>query len=168
MPSESVVQRLDEVLGAAGLLVSRYDAVLAEKRHQRLNRDAITAVASPSADPQDASVFVSETIDDGALMRPGERFTKTWTIRNDGTILWESRYLTRLGIASGSGLITTPARVPIATTEPGAAVTIAVPCVAHFVEGVSRASFKMTDEEGRLYFPTRYYVGLQVQVLVVR
>lgn len=46
--------------------------------------------------------------------------------------------------------------------------TVAVPCIAHFVEGTSNAAFKMTDPAGRLYVPDRYFVGLQAQVTVVR
>jgi transcriptional regulator with XRE-family HTH domain len=168
MPSEAVIHRLEGVLGTGGLLIVRYEAVLAEKRRQRLERNTVTSVESPEAHLADASVFVTETIPDGTLMRPGQRFTKTWTIRNDGTVPWEGRFLSRLGIAAGPGLITTPARVSVAPTPPGSQVTIEVPCVAHFIEGTSSAAFKMTDEAGRLYFPGRYFPGLQVQVTVVR
>ncbi|WP_243076684.1 NBR1-Ig-like domain-containing protein [Microbacterium sp. SS28] len=168
MPSEAVIHQLESALNSGGLLLARYDAVLAEKRKQRLERNTVTSVPSPDADPTDASTFIGETISDGSLMHPGQRFIKTWTIRNDGTIHWNRRYLTRLGIAAGPGLITTPTRVPVPSASPGDQITIEVPCVAHFIEGTSAAAFKMTDDEGRLYFPGRYFPGLQVQVTVVR
>lgn len=168
MPSELVVHLLEEVLGSQGLLIARYEAVLMEKRRLRLLRVTSTSTPSPDADPRDASIFVEETIADGTLMAPGQRFTKTWTIRNAGSVPWRDRRLTRVGIAAGSGLITTPVQVPIPDIEPGEEVTIAVPCVAHFVEGTSNAAFKMTDAAGRHFFPDRYLVGLQVQVTVVR
>lgn len=168
MPSELVVHLLEDALGSQGLLIARYEAVLMEKRRLRLLRATTSSTPSPDADPNDASVFIEETIADGTLMAPGQRFTKTWTIRNAGHVAWRDRHLTRVGIAAGPGLITTPVQVPIVDTDPGRIATIAVPCVAHFVEGTSIAAFKMTDAAGRLYFPDRYLVGLQAQVTVVR
>ena len=101
-------------------------------------------------------------------MTPGQRFDKSWTVRNSGTVAWVDRRLTRIGIAAGTGLITSAVQTPIRETLPGEEVTIVVPCVAHFVEGTSIAAFKMTDAEGRLYFPNRYFPGLQAQVTVIR
>jgi transcriptional regulator with XRE-family HTH domain len=168
LPSEAVIHGLETVLNSGGLLLARYDAVLAEKRKQRLDRNTVTSVPAPDADAADASSFIDETVPDGTLMQPGQRFVKTWTIRNDGTVAWSGRYLTRVGIAAGPGLITTPTRVPIPAASPGDKITIEVPCVAHFIEGTSAGAFKMTDDVGRLYFPGRYFPGLQVQVTVVR
>jgi len=168
IPSEAIVHRIEAVLATEGLLISRYEALLAEKRRSRFNRDAGLLESSPHAARDDASIFLHETIPDGTLMRPGERFVKEWTIQNTGKVIWQDRYLTRIGISAGSGLITTPARILIEVTPPGAEVTIAVPCVAQFVEGTSLAVFKMTDERGRLFFPGRYSAGLQVQVTVIR
>lgn len=165
IPSEALVHQLDELLEASGMLLSRYEAVVAEKRRSRLNRTRRDV--SPDARTTDQSLFVSETIPDGTLMEAGERFDKTWAIRNAGDIVWENRLLARIGIASGVGLITTPATVPIATTQPGETVTITVPCVAHGIQGTSLAAFKMTDLEGRMLFPDRYFPGLQVQVNVL-
>lgn len=166
IPSEALVHQLDDLLGAGGMLLSRYEGVVAEKRRSRLNRVVEPRKPSPDASADDASLFVSETIADGTLMQPGQRFDKTWTIRNGGSIAWENRLLSRIGIASGIGLITTPAAVPIPSTRPGETVTITVPCVAHGIAGTSLAAFKMTDLEGRLLFPDRYYPGLQVQITV--
>ncbi|HEY4225764.1 MAG TPA: NBR1-Ig-like domain-containing protein [Pseudolysinimonas sp.] len=165
IPSEALVHQLEGLLETGGMLLSRYDAVIAEKRRSRLNR----AVREPSPERRqsDASLFVDETIPDGTLMEPGERFDKSWTIRNAGDVVWEGRLLTRIGIASGVGLITTPAAVPIATTRPGETVTITVPCIAHGIQGTSLAAFKMTDPQGRLLFPDRYFPGLQVQINVL-
>lgn len=168
LPSEEVVHRLEKILDTGGLLLARYDAVWAEKRQQRFARNTVTAVAVPDADPSDASQFVDETVADGTLMHPGQRFLKSWTIRNSGSVTWGGRFLTRVGVCAGTGVITTPHRVPIPTTTPQQTVTIEVPCVAHFVEGNSSATFKMTDDAGRLWFPGRYPVGLQVQVIVIR
>lgn len=167
-PSEALINLIEDRLRSGGLILSYYDAVLAENRRLRLNGGR-TREISPQASDSDLSVFVCETVPDGSVMLPGDRFEKTWTIRNEGDVVWRDRYLTRIGIAAGPGLITTPHRVALPTTVPGAELTIAVPCAAPFVEGTSRAVFKMTDEDGRIFFhQARYTVGLQVQVTVVR
>jgi hypothetical protein len=36
--------------------------------------------------------YVSETVPDGTIMKPGETFWKTWTIKNTGTCTWDSSY----------------------------------------------------------------------------
>lgn len=168
MPSEAVVHLLERELRTQGLLISRYEAVLLEKRRLRLLQTTTSATPSPDATDADASIFIRETVPDGTLMVPGQRFEKTWTVRNSGSAPWVDRRLTRIGIAAGTGLITTPVQTPIPETLPGNEVTIMVPCVAQFVEGTSIAAFKMTDDEGRLYFPDRYFPGLQAQVTVIR
>jgi hypothetical protein len=38
------------------------------------------------------SKFVSETIPDGSVYQPGDTFTKTWVIRNNGTCDWTTDY----------------------------------------------------------------------------
>ena len=85
IPSEALVNTLDEILNAGGMLVSRYDAVDAEKRKRRLNRGVSPRQISPLAAASDESTFVDETIADGSLMEPGQRFEKSWTIRNTAT-----------------------------------------------------------------------------------
>ncbi|PPG49570.1 hypothetical protein C5C36_13880 [Rathayibacter sp. AY1G1] len=168
IPSELVVLLLEDILDTQGLLIARYESVLMEKRRLRLLRVTTTTTPSPAANALDESIFLEETVADGTLMAPGQRFTKTWTLQNVGSVPWRDRRLTRVGIASGAGLITTPLQVPITDTDPGEEVVIVVPCVAQYVEGASIASFKMTDPAGRLYFPDRYFVGVQAQVVVVR
>lgn len=167
-PSERVVHQIEAYLDSKGLLISYYEAVVAERRRERLNRAETQHDMAPDAAELDASEFVSETVPDGSIFGPGERFAKSWTIRNVGTHIWEGRRLVRMGIAAGPGLITTPAALEIPTVQPGGEVTIEVPCIAQFVQGASLAAFKMADSHGRLYFPySRYTVGLQVQILVV-
>lgn len=167
-PAEAVIHRIDQLLRAQGLILGRYDGVIAEKRQIRYYRAFPILSAAPDASPSDASVFVDETGEDGELMAPGEYFLKTWTIRNSGTQRWVERFLRRIGDHSGGGLITTPPMIPIKETAPGDVVVVHVPCIAQYAEGSSIATFKMADEAGRLYFPDRYSVGLQVRVTVVR
>jgi len=36
--------------------------------------------------------FVSETIPDGTIMKPGDVFTKTWQIKNSSSCTWDTTY----------------------------------------------------------------------------
>ncbi|MWV48103.1 helix-turn-helix domain-containing protein [Rathayibacter sp. VKM Ac-2803] len=167
-PSERVIHHLEEQLRSGGLLLSHYDAVLAARRREKLNRFEAPSGISPEASMDDASEFVGETVADGTIMAPGQHFEKSWTIRNAGSVRWSGRLLSRVGIAASPGLITTPRSFEMPDVDPGHELHVVIPCVAQYVQGTSIAAFKMTDAEGRLYFPfTRYSVGLQVQVTVV-
>jgi transcriptional regulator with XRE-family HTH domain len=168
LPGEAIVYDLERILQGEGLLLSYYEAVVMSKRREKLHMDEFHNGPSPDASMDDASEFLGETVADGTLMLPGQRFEKTWTIRNVGSVPWTQRRLSRMGIAAGPGLITTPAFIEIPTTRPGEDVTLTVPCIAHIVQGTSLATFKMTDARKRLYFPySRYTIGLAVQVTVV-
>jgi transcriptional regulator with XRE-family HTH domain len=167
IPSELLVMRIEETLGAGGLIAARYEAVLLEKRRMKSTTGGLADRTAPDASEQDQSWFLEETIPDGMLMPKGHHFIKSWTIVNTGNRPWRGRYLQRVGAASGVGLITTPLRVPVPMTLPGEKAVLEVPCVAQNVEGTSRAHFKMADAAGRLYFPDRYDVGLVVQITVV-
>lgn len=167
-PSAAVMMQLEHHLASGGILMSSYEAVLAGRAREKLNRELTQFALSPDASEADSSEFLGETIADGTIMAPGQMFEKTWTIRNVGTVTWTDRRLARIGIAAGHGLITTPAFIPMPTTKPGEDLVFTVPCTAQFVQGTSIAAFKMVDTQNRLYFPfSRYTIGLQVQVTVV-
>jgi hypothetical protein len=38
------------------------------------------------------SVFISETVPDGTVFKPGEDFDKSWTLQNTGTCTWDEGY----------------------------------------------------------------------------
>lgn len=53
---------------------------------------AVTLAAAP-ADPDCAkAVLVGENPPDGAVLKPGENFWKTWTLKNTGTCTWTASY----------------------------------------------------------------------------
>jgi hypothetical protein len=54
---------------------------------------AAATLASAPADPNCARAsLVSENPPDGAIVKPGESFWKTWTIKNTGTCTWTAAY----------------------------------------------------------------------------
>lgn len=60
----------------------------------KLTPTATLTPTGPTATPdcKDKATFVSETIKDGTTFFPGEKFVKTWTIKNSGTCTWTKDY----------------------------------------------------------------------------
>jgi len=115
--------------------------------------------------PCDDSRFVADvTIPDGTTVRAGQEFVKTWEIQNTGLVPWQGRFMQRQGVMSGQGLCTSASRVPVPTTMPGQDAMITVTFTAPNLPGSCRVDWKMTDKDGRLYFP--YLGGLYVTVNV--
>jgi hypothetical protein len=115
--------------------------------------------------PCDDSQFVADvTIPDGTTVRAGQRFVKIWEIRNTGLVPWRGRFEQRQGVLSGPGLCGSPSIVPVPTTMPGQVVLISVTFTTPSLPGSCRVDWKMTDKDGRIYFPN--LGGLYVTVNV--
>jgi transcriptional regulator with XRE-family HTH domain len=164
-PSRSLVLFYEERFEADGLLLSLFEVAehANEQKRQRARRGK-----QPKAIKGDATAFVDDTVPHGKLFKPGEMFSKTWRIRNCGSVRWRRRRLERQGPVTGPGLITSPQFIPIADTEPGEIVEITAPLKAPGFDCTSIAYFKMVDEEGFLCFPDEHQLGLDVLVRVQR
>ena len=164
MPSRSLVIFYEETFGSEGLLMSLYEAAIDAPEQER--RRAYGQKRVVKAIPGDASSVVSEPLYNGEMKKPGEVFTVVWTIKNSGSVLWESRRLERVGPKTGPGLITSPVTAPIPDATPGMEVEIAMPLKAPTFDCSSIAYFKMIDSAGRLCFPENYMLGPEVIVTV--
>jgi hypothetical protein len=131
-----------------------------------------SAVASPSTTafsdsliPGDSSRFVGDvTIPDGTQVKVNAQFDKVWALANVGKVDWHNRYLARMDPSTGGDGCRTPDRVPIGDTPPGEQVMIRVRVTAPSRPGKCWVSWKMVDEAGREYFPTRRPVYFMVTV----
>jgi hypothetical protein len=122
------------------------------------------AGSSDALIPGDASRFVGDvTIPDGTRVKVKSHFVKVWAIANVGSVGWHHRYLARAQPATDDGC-QVPERVEIGDTLPGEQVMISVPVVAPSRPGKCWVSWKMVDEHGRPYFPTRRPVYFLVTV----
>lgn len=88
-----------------------------------------TPTLTLAAAGSDRVEFVSDvTVPDGTNFQPGERFTKTWRVKNSGTSTWTTAYT--LVFASGASL-GGPASVPVPMeVPPGAIVDLSVALTA--------------------------------------
>jgi hypothetical protein len=102
--------------------------------------------------------FVADvTILDNTTMNPGETFTKTWRVRNNGSCTWEAGFkLVFLGGESMGGSSLTLEGAVNPGTETELSVTLTAPTEA----GTYRSNWIMTDFGGT-------YFGDEVYVLIV-
>jgi transcriptional regulator with XRE-family HTH domain len=165
--SDRIIRYYSERFGAADLLASLVDIAREGDRERRRKRDPLL-IARQARYPLDGdkAQFVSETPPDGSSVPCGATFTKTWTIRNSGSVPWHGRRLRRIGPTIGPWTLTSPRFTPIPDTEPGETVSISVQIHTPQMETAAVAQWKMVDEDDLLYFPTTYSVGLALYVLV--
>ncbi|MGC4745204.1 NBR1-Ig-like domain-containing protein [Micromonospora sp. DT201] len=126
------------------------------------------AAATPFSDaliPGDSSKFVVDaTYPDGTQVPVNSTFVKVWTLANVGKVDWHNRFLARMNPAADADGCQMPDRVPIGDTPPGDKVNISVEVTAPNHPGKCWVSWKMVDEHGQEYFPTRRPVYFLVNV----
>jgi transcriptional regulator with XRE-family HTH domain len=165
-PSRSLMLFYDQTFEADGILASLFEVVIEADEQDRRRYGGRRPPAFLRALPGDASTFVDEDVPNGQCFAPGEVFTKTWTIRNSGSVAWKGRRLERQGPKTGPGLITSARYYDIPDTGAGELAKIPVLLKAPTYDSTSIAYFKMVDEQGHLCFPNRYQIGLEVIVRV--
>jgi len=94
--------------------------------------------------------FVADvTVPDGTNFRPGERFTKTWRVKNAGTSTWTSAYA--LVFASGA-LMGGPEAVPLPlNVPPGAIADLSVDLVAPADPGSYTGNWLLRNAAGATF-----------------
>lgn len=106
--------------------------------------------ATPTAAPctHDTALVSDLTIPAGTVMRPGQRFTKTWRVRNSGTCIFERG--TALTFVGGYQM-SAPANVRIDRVSIGATVDVSVRMVAPTEPGVYNGFWQVEDSYHNLY-----------------
>ncbi|MEU1810667.1 NBR1-Ig-like domain-containing protein [Micromonospora aurantiaca (nom. illeg.)] len=164
--------RLPWLVTAATVVVSTA-VVLGVTVRDRSSLDGSGAAAAPTSAaafsdsmvPGDSSQFVADvTIPDGARVKVNAQFVKVWALANVGTVHWHDRFLARTSPAPEEDGCQVPDRVAIGDTPPGAQVMISVPVTAPSRPGQCWVSWKMVDEHGQAYFPSRRPVYFMVTV----
>jgi Ig-like domain from next to BRCA1 gene len=125
------------------------------------------APAGPTASLGDAcnnSVYEADvTIPDGAVLKPGEDFIKTWAVRNTGTCTWDDGYT--LAFIGGDQALD-PVDVELSDADDfvaaGAAVNLSVPLTAPLAAGKYQGTWRMQSDSGN-YFGTPLTVIIEVK-----
>jgi hypothetical protein len=101
--------------------------------------------------PCDRAAFVTDvTIPDGTDFAPGQTFTKTWRIRNNGSCTWTSGY--HLVFDSGDAM-GGPAsqQLTTGTVAPGQTIDITVNLTAPGSTGTYRGNWKLRNASGAVF-----------------
>ena len=101
--------------------------------------------------------LISETIPAGTRFQAGEKFDKTWVIRNTGSCDWNYQY--SLAYFTGTGMGESTSRVftenmgMYAVIRPGETVAITLNLQAPFSQGRQVGYWKLRDPAGMLFMP---------------
>lgn len=100
--------------------------------------------------------FVADvSIPDNTTMKPGQTFTKTWRVRNNGTCAWESGYKFNFigGEAMGGATLTIDKAV-----NPGTETELSVAMTAPNASGSHRGNWRMATAAGANFGDEVYVV----------
>lgn len=109
--------------------------------------------ATPSSSPPcragfAVARFLGESYPDNVPVAPGERFVKSWTLKNTGSCTWGLRFTLRLEnfsslpLSAGNARLRLPREVP-----PGDTVTLQIPMAAPVQPGLYREDWSLRDGE---------------------
>ncbi len=134
---------------------------------QNVTEEPIATVPSPGTDQNcNLAAFVSETIPDGSQFYPGTAFTKTWTLKNEGTCTWTTGYSVVYVWGSAMGAPNSQS-IGDKAIAPGETVTISLPFTAPNGPGGYRAEFKLRTSEGVIFAfrneDATFWVEIQVR-----
>jgi hypothetical protein len=108
----------------------------------------------------DEIMYVSDvTIPDGKEMQPGEKFIKTWRVKNTGTTTWSRGYtLVHFKDEKMNG----PDNVSLPPAKPGESVDVSVSLTAPSTTGMHHSTWKARNPQGK---PFDYYLDALVDVV---
>lgn len=117
----------------------------------------VTLIITP-ASSCNGMAFVSDvTVPDNTNMNPGQKFTKTWKVRNNGSCAWDVGYQLRFvgGEAMGGSAFKLEKSV-----SPGTETELSVSLTAPNTAGTYRGNWRMSTAAGA-------YFGDEIYVLIV-
>jgi len=107
---------------------------------------ALPAANGQPATPCYAAQFMGETIADGKIFTPGAVFTKTWTIANIGSCLWDTNH--KLTLVSGDAMTTVSSLALPRAVYPGESITLAIDMTAPSAEGIYTGYWRISTPYG--------------------
>jgi hypothetical protein len=107
---------------------------------------------TPSPEPVcDLAGFITDvTIPDGTIMTPGETFTKTWRLINNGSCAWTSGYSLYFFSGDQMGGPSSQQLTP-SIVNPGQSVAISVNLTAPAAAGAYKGNWKIKNPSGDIF-----------------
>jgi hypothetical protein len=106
---------------------------------------------TPVTPPQGVSdsKFVADvTIPDDSVIKPGEKFRKTWRVQNSGTRAWGAGFTIR---SVGGVRLSAKDRFPLPQAAAGATVDISIDMVAPMTPGTHYEDWRLFDDRGEVF-----------------
>jgi hypothetical protein len=96
------------------------------------------------------ATFVKDvTVADGTVMDPGQKFTKTWELKNSGTCTWTTDYKVVFYIGSAMGGNTSQALS--SAVSPGGSIDISIHMTAPTTAGNYKGDWMFSDPSGTTF-----------------
>ena len=109
----------------------------------------LAPTATPSPVPcRNVATFVSETIPDGAQFQPGQSFSKSWTVRNDGNCPWSPFYQL---VFTGGERMTNVTAAAVPGAAPGGSATLTILMTAPVQPGSHAGQWQLRDPQGAAF-----------------
>jgi len=109
-----------------------------------------TPTKTQTPNPCNAAQFIKDvTVRDGTTFKAGERFTKTWRIKNIGTCTWDKNY--DLVFASGNAMNGPVSQDLSKSVSPGQTIDISVDLRAPFSPGQYKGYWMLRDTSSRVF-----------------
>jgi hypothetical protein len=103
--------------------------------------------------------FVNETIPDNTVFSPGETFTKTWTLENEGQCTWTTNY--NLVFVSGNSM-SGDTVIPLAkNVPPGGRIVLSVDLKAPSAYGTYIGNWGIETDDGDVF--ANFWVQIKVR-----
>lgn len=123
-----------------------------------------TETAIPDSAPEGCLVatFVGETVPDGTIVETGQAFTKSWSIRNDGTCTWHKGY--KLVYWGGDRMGSALEYPFFEDTAPGEIMSFPIQLLAPNTPGVYTGEWMIKSPSGYLFGVGEYSVPISANV----
>jgi hypothetical protein len=100
----------------------------------------------------DRATFIKETYPDYSSIAPGEKFTKTWDVKNIGSSTWNRNYKLVIDATPQNDSLGSTAEVNLAQDVlPGETVTLSIPLIAPTRSGTYSVYWKLQNDHGETF-----------------
>jgi len=100
----------------------------------------------------DKAMFIKETYPDYSSVFPGEKFTKTWDIKNTGSNIWNTNYKLVVDATPQNDSLDSPAEVNFTQdVSPGETVTLSIPLTPPTTPGTYSVYWKLQNDRGETF-----------------
>jgi len=92
---------------------------------------------------------VSENYHDNSVLKPGEKFVKTFEIKNVGTTTWTTSYVLALNATPQNDALGSPSQINFPQdASPGKTISLSLPLVAPITPGTYTVNWTLKNERG--------------------